>query len=65
MGKIHYKSYSQGEISLFPPSIDEMVQADSPLRVVSNMVGKLNLQLRRLRGARERLLTKEGRSLMA
>ena len=44
MGKIHYKSYSQGEISLFPPTFDEMVPADSPVRVVSKMVEKLNLQ---------------------
>ena len=43
MGKITYKNYNQGQVLLFPPSIDSMIAEDSPARLVNQIVDGLDL----------------------
>jgi transposase len=43
MAKIVFKNYSQGKISLFSASSDEKIPADSPARLVNQIVDQLNI----------------------
>lgn len=43
MAKPVFKSYSQGQISLFPASLDEKLPADSPARLVNQIVDGLDI----------------------
>ena len=37
------KSYHQGQISLFPASLDEKIPSDSPARLVNQIVNSLDI----------------------
>jgi transposase len=43
MAKPIFKSYNQGEILMFPTSLDEKVPADSPVRLINQIVDNLDL----------------------
>jgi transposase len=43
MGKVSFKDYSQGQISLFPARLDEKIPADSPVRLVNQVVDNLDI----------------------
>lgn len=43
MAKPTFKSYSQGQIVLFPASLDEKLPADSPARLVNQIVDNLDI----------------------
>ena len=43
MANLVYKSYSQNEISLFPPTLDEMVPANHKARVVNAVIDRLDI----------------------
>ncbi len=51
MAKI-FKDYPQGQTMLFPPSLDEMIEPEHPVRLVSSILDKLDLAplLSRYRG---------------
>ena len=44
MAKI-FKDYPQGQTMLFPPSLDEMIAENHPVRVVNSVVDKLDLEV--------------------
>ena len=41
--KPKFKSYNQGQVSLFPPSLDEKVPKNSPARIINQIVDNLDL----------------------
>lgn len=43
MAKPVFKEYNQGQVVLFPPSLDEKLPADSPARLVSQIVDNLDI----------------------
>ncbi|MDR0508140.1 MAG: hypothetical protein LBH32_15190 [Dysgonamonadaceae bacterium] len=43
MSKKSFKEYNQGQGCLFPRSLDEMIPADSPARLVSQIVDNLDI----------------------
>lgn len=43
MAKPKFKSYNQGQVSLFPPSLDEKVPQNSPARIINQIVDNLDL----------------------
>lgn len=43
MGKPVFKSYNQGQSVLFPASLDEKLPADSPARLINNIVDSLDI----------------------
>ena len=43
MAKLHFRSYDPNQIVLFPQRIDENIPEDSPVRIVSKVVDKLDL----------------------
>lgn len=43
MAKPTFKSYSQGQVVLFPPSLDEKLPTDSPVRLVNQIVDGLDI----------------------
>ena len=43
MAKPKFKSYNQGQVSLFPPSLDEKVPKNSPARIINQIVYSLDL----------------------
>jgi transposase len=43
MTKIVFKNYNQGQISLFPASLDEKIPANAPVRLLSQIVDKLDV----------------------
>ena len=43
MAKVVFKNYNQGQISLFPASLDEKIPADSPVRLVNQIVDRLDI----------------------
>ncbi len=43
MAKALFKSYSQGQVSLFPISLDEKIPQDSPVRLVNKIVDSLDI----------------------
>jgi len=43
MSRVVFKSYSQGQISLFPASLDEKVPQDSPVRLINQIVDNLDI----------------------
>jgi transposase len=43
MAKIVFKSYNQGQTTLFPASLDEKISADSPVRLLNHIVDNLNI----------------------
>ena len=43
MAKPVFKEYNQGQVVLFPPSLDEKLPSDSPARLVSQIVDNLDI----------------------
>ncbi len=43
MAKAIFKSYNQGQISLFPASLDEKIPQNSPVRTINQIVDNLNI----------------------
>jgi transposase len=43
MPKKSFKEYNQGQICIFPRSPDEMIPADSPARLVSQIIDNLDI----------------------
>ena len=43
MAKPIFKSYNQGQISLFPASLDEKIPQDSPVRTINQIVDNLDI----------------------
>ena len=43
MSKPKLKSYNQGQVTLFPPSLDEKVPENSPARIINQIVDSLDL----------------------
>ena len=43
MAKPKFRSYNQGQVSLFPPSLYEKVLENSPARIINQIVNNLNL----------------------
>jgi transposase len=43
MAKIVFKNYNQGQISLFPASLEEKIPIEAPVRLVSHIVDNLKL----------------------
>ncbi|BAV94166.1 transposase [Ichthyobacterium seriolicida] len=41
----NFRDYNQGQNWLFPPSIEELIPADHPVRVVNGVIEQLNLNL--------------------
>lgn len=41
--RIHFKSYQQSQVMLLPPSIDELIDKDHPVRTVSAIIDEINL----------------------
>ena len=41
-GKL-FKSYAQGQVNLFPPSLDSLIDSHHPVRVVNHVIDKLDL----------------------
>ncbi|HOH23289.1 MAG TPA: IS5/IS1182 family transposase, partial [Bacteroidales bacterium] len=43
MTKAVFKDYPQGQVLLFPPSLDEKLPADSPARLVNQIIDNLDI----------------------
>jgi transposase len=43
MAKKSFKEYNQGQICLFPKSLDELITQNSPVRLVSQIVDSLDI----------------------
>ena len=43
MAKIAFKSDNQGQIQLLPPSLDELIPATHPVRVLNSIVDRLDV----------------------
>ena len=43
MAKLQFKSYNQGQLNLFPQDLGELVSQDSPVRLLSKIVDRLDL----------------------
>ncbi|HHT53188.1 MAG TPA: IS5/IS1182 family transposase, partial [Bacteroidales bacterium] len=43
MAKAVFKDYPQGQVLLFPPSLDEKLPADSPARLVNQIIDNLDI----------------------
>lgn len=43
MAKALFKSYSQGQVSLFPASLDEKIPQNSPVRIINQIVDNLDI----------------------
>jgi len=43
MPKVVFKEYNQGQFCMFPMSLDEKIPADAPVRLVSQIVDKLDI----------------------
>jgi len=43
MAKIAFKNYSQGQITLFPASLDEKIASEAPVRLVNQIVDNLDI----------------------
>lgn len=44
-GKVVFKPYFQGQLMVLPPSLDELIEANHPVRVVNEIVDKINLEV--------------------
>lgn len=43
MKRINFKAYNQGQIDLFPASLDDYIPASAPVRLVNNIVDELDI----------------------
>ena len=43
MSRAVFKEYSQGQICLFPMSLDEKIPTDAPVRLVNQIVDRLDI----------------------
>ena len=50
MAKPIFKSYQQNQVYLFPPSLDEMIDANHPVRVVSEVIDRIDIIIRKYKG---------------
>lgn len=41
--RIKFKTYQQNQVMLFPPSFDELIPADHPVRIVNQIVDEINI----------------------
>ncbi len=39
-----FKAYNQDQILMLPPSLDELVPKEHPVRVVNDVINKINIQ---------------------
>lgn len=46
MGKsnVHFKTYQQGQVLAFPPTLEELIDKDHPVRIVSKIIDELDLE---------------------
>lgn len=42
--KVVFKSYTQQQVMLLPPSLDELIAADHPVRIVSQVLDKIDIE---------------------
>ena len=42
-GKVHFKQYDQQQLFLLPPSLDELIDANHPVRVVNEVIERVNI----------------------
>jgi transposase len=40
---VHFKNYSQGQLMMLPPSLEELIDKDHPVRVVSRVIDGIDL----------------------
>ena len=45
MKRINFKAYNQGQVDLFPASLDDFIPASAPVRLVNNIVDELDISL--------------------
>lgn len=43
-GKVIFKPYEQDQISLLPPSIEEMIELNHPVRIVNSVIDQINIK---------------------
>lgn len=43
-GKVIFKPYEQNQISILPPSIEEMIEENHPVRIVNSVVDQINIK---------------------
>jgi transposase len=43
MAKVVFKQYQQGQVCLFPMSLDDMIAADAPVRLVNQIVDNIDI----------------------
>jgi transposase len=46
MGKtnVHFKTYQQSQAMAFPPTLEELIDKDHPVRIVSKIIDELDLE---------------------
>ena len=44
MPNLVFKPYKQNQVYLLPPSIEEMIEANHPVRVVNEVIEKINIK---------------------
>ncbi len=43
-GKVIFKQYNQDQAYLLPPSIEEMIEENHPVRVINSVIEKINIE---------------------
>jgi len=43
-GKVIFKAYQQDQISILPPSLEEMIESNHPVRIVNSVIDQINLK---------------------
>jgi transposase len=44
MSKVIFKAYQQDQLYILPPSIEEMIETNHPVRVVNEIINKINIE---------------------
>lgn len=44
MAKVVFKPYKQNQMMLLPPSLEELISAHHPVRVVNQVIEKINIK---------------------
>jgi transposase len=42
--KVVFKAYTQAQVMLLPPSLDELIAADHPVRIVNKVLDKIDIE---------------------